>query len=347
MRPYPYKEYGESRGAGRRNNRRRSALAFRAGTLLLVGGGVLVALGFVSGRQAAFERAFLKQVAAFDGSASAGETLSAEAREKLQTVLRQGRPEARVEAAYELARWRDRASVGELVATMRDGSGVRRPCQIAHSLGRIGDPAALPALQEALDHPDNTDLRACAALAIGEIGDPSTLAFLLDRITDPELSEGSQASALIAVWDIASPAVIPDLRRIAATHPRNDLREMAAAAARALDSLTAAAPTEALLEELVGDRPWVRSGWILRQIERTWSVDGSATALNTFLRSRPELNRTETVWLTALLQHHRAWEAKTLRILAGSPQKTARWAAEIARSATSSHPSHPHSQAKL
>jgi len=292
-----------------------------------------VALGVVSGRQAAFERAFSKQVAAFEGSVSAEEKLSAEARAKLQTVLREGTPEARVDAARELARWRDRASVGELVAAMRDGSGVRRPCQIAHSLGRIGDPAALPALQEALDHPNNADLRACAAIAIGRIGDASTLAFLLDRITDPELSEGAQASALIAVWDIASPSAIPDLRRIATTHPRDDLREMAAAGARALGCLNAAAPTEALLEELVRNRPWVRSGWILRQIERTWSAEDSAAALNAFLRSRPELNRTEILWLTGLLQHHRAWEDETLRKLADSRRKIERWAAEIARSA--------------
>ena len=295
----------------------------------MLGAGALLVAGVAWSGGAAFERAFHQQVAAF-GAAS--ESLSAGERQQLQTVLREGAPEAKVEAARELAHWRDQASVGELIRAMQDGSGVRRPCQIAHALGRIGDPEALPALQVALDHPDNTDLRACAALAIGEIGDASALPFLIDRIERGSLTHASRVSALFAVWDIADLRALPDLQRIAQQHADPKIRHLAASASRALARLAADDPTQALLDELTSEAPWVRSDWVLRQLKRTWAGPSSVQTLNAFLRSRPELKRSKWLWLGALLEHHDAWEAETLAALAEFENVYARRLVAIANS---------------
>ncbi len=306
----------------------RSKRLVRVTLLATLGVSTLLVVGLVWNDAAAFERSFHERVASFGGVSEA--SLSAVERQRLQTILRQGAPEARVEAARELARWRDQASVGELVRSMQDGSGVRRPCQIAHALGRIGASEALPALREALDHPDNTDLRACAALAIGEIEDAAALPFLLDRIEREALSSGARASAVFAIWDIADPRALPDLKRIAGHHIDPDTRRLAASAARALACLEAKEPTRALLEELVSDAPWVRSDWVLRQLKRTWAGPSSSPALNAFLRSRPDLNRTEWLWLGALLERHQAWEAETLNTLTEFKKVDPRRLAEVA-----------------
>lgn len=51
---------------------------------------------------------------------------------------------------------------------------------------------------------------------------------------------------------------------------------------------------------------------------------------NAFLRSRPELKRSELVWLAGFLEYHDAWEAQTLRKLADSSRKPERWVVEVA-----------------
>ena len=90
--------------------------------------------------------------------------------------------------ASPVQRWRaaeqlgDRAAGGAtlaLVRAMRDEAGTRRPCLVAHCLGRVGDRRAVPALIAAVDHPSNADLRVCAAGALGEIGDPRAIGPLI------------------------------------------------------------------------------------------------------------------------------------------------------------------------
>ena len=111
-----------------------------------------------------------------------------------------------VQAAADAAPWVDR-----LVAEVADADpGVRR--QIAHVLGKVADPRAVPALGRLLEDPD-PDVVAKAAFALGQTKGPDALATLA-----AELGRGSalvRATVVTALGGLGADALDPVVARTA------------------------------------------------------------------------------------------------------------------------------------
>ncbi len=95
---------------------------------------------------------------------------------------------------------------------LADGDDAQRCCAV-RALGRIGDPAAVGRLIEALMDEDE-DVRADAAEALGRIGDERAAAALIDTLLqDP--SGDAKAYAIAALVRIGNADVVPVLRTLA------------------------------------------------------------------------------------------------------------------------------------
>ncbi len=98
----------------------------------------------------------------------------------------------RQQAARTLGRVGDPAAVPELIAALGDPErSVRR--EAAKALGSIQDERAVPALVKALGDPD-TNVRFYAAYALGEIKDPRAAATLVQVLRDPQWTVRDQAA---------------------------------------------------------------------------------------------------------------------------------------------------------
>jgi HEAT repeat protein len=94
-------------------------------------------------------------------------------------------------------------SAPDLEILARDGDAALRRRALM-SVGRVGDPAALPALVKALNDPDET-VRAAAAFAIGVLGAPGSSAPLVGMLKDPSpVIRGRAAEALGLLGDAAT-----------------------------------------------------------------------------------------------------------------------------------------------
>lgn len=133
------------------------------------------------------------------------------------------------------------------IEDLRAGTRSEREAAPAE-LAALGDPAAIPALAEALGD-ESWDVRLAAAEALVTLHDERATAALLALIADtpgsPPLSEvdlhvarGAFQAAIAALGAIGDPAAAPRLAEIAATDPWN---ENATAAAEALDAIGAPA----------------------------------------------------------------------------------------------------------
>jgi hypothetical protein len=115
----------------------------------------------------------------------------------------------RVQAAAWLARRGVRQAGPDIAASMKD-ERTHRPCQLAHSLGRLGDDRWVESLAEATGHPKNADLRMCATIALGKLGSPKAVGGLIDAHRRKAVGN----SAIMALGNIADPLALPYLRSV-------------------------------------------------------------------------------------------------------------------------------------
>ncbi|MDH6136501.1 HEAT repeat protein [Kitasatospora sp. MAA4] len=90
-----------------------------------------------------------------------------------------------------------------LIRMLASGGEQEAPAA-ADALGRLGDPAAIPALAEALT--DSNYLCSCAALALGRIGDPAAVPPLIGVLRDPDKFWVPRGAAAVALGDLGSAA---------------------------------------------------------------------------------------------------------------------------------------------
>lgn len=91
--------------------------------------------------------------------------------------------EVRVRAAHWLAARGLRETGDQIAASMTD-PGTRRPCQLAHSLGKLGDDQWVDELLVAANQPYNTDLRACALIGLTDIASTRAVDALIELTRD-------------------------------------------------------------------------------------------------------------------------------------------------------------------
>lgn len=255
--------------------------------------------------------------------------LSLHARARYQALLRSRDPASRWLAAADLARWQDRDSVARLVTAMRDDGGTRRTCVMAQALGAIGDPGAVPALLEAIQHPRNLDLRVCATHALADIGDERAIAPLMAKAENRELREDDRVSAMRALGDLARPEAAPVLRQIATSDPDERYRMIATAALRQIELMQAKDPVPALAEALNSPAYWIQRRWIIQKLGEHWDAQAAA-ALNQFV-CRTDAWTTDRIQAAALLLHRNALDEEVTRLLAISDRKENRWLANYVK----------------
>ena len=212
------------------------------------------------------------------------QALDAQEPRELIEQLFSAEPPERWSAAGKLAVWREPTALWPLVAAMQDDAGTRRTCLISQALGKLADPAAVPALIEAAQHPSNVDLRVCATHSLGQIGNDSAISFLAGRSADRSLGEGDRSVAISALGEIGSPLAVPVLKEIASSDARPMLRSFAASAIRQIGLLQGDAEKN-LLSALGDNSDWIQDDWTLRQLHHRWS-NCIAAGLNETLRAR-------------------------------------------------------------
>jgi HEAT repeat protein len=99
---------------------------------------------------------------------------------------------------------------------MRDPATLR-PCQLAKSLGELGDARYVSLLAAAATQTENADLRVCATIALGDLASSTALSALVDAYQ----RELVTTTALSSIGLIGDPSALPFLRSVAAS-PRND-----------------------------------------------------------------------------------------------------------------------------
>jgi len=130
--------------------------------------------------------------------------------------------EHRVEAAAWLASRGVQEAGPAIAASMKD-EGTYRPCQLAHSLGFLGDDRWVAPLADAIQDPRNADLRVCATIALGELGSAKAVDVLIGAHR-----QGTVGSlALTALSNIADPSALPYLHSVVQA-PRNKIERRAA-----------------------------------------------------------------------------------------------------------------------
>jgi len=136
--------------------------------------------------------------------------------EKQITLLQSPVSEQRVLAADWLASRGVRSSGARIAAAM-DDPATRRPCQLAKSLGSLGDPRWTDKLIDATQQTDNVDLQVCAMLALGELQPPRAVEALIEAYHH----DSAPWTALDALGRIADPAALAFLRSVVQS-PRNE-----------------------------------------------------------------------------------------------------------------------------
>jgi len=124
--------------------------------------------------------------------------------EALIAELKDPDPDVSADAAEELGKRKERRAVQPLIEMLR--SEGRTPA--AKALGKIGDPAAVDALLDALKD-DFSVLRKESAEALGLIGDPRAVNGLIPLLRDEE--EDVRYQAAWALGELKDPTAVPHL----------------------------------------------------------------------------------------------------------------------------------------
>ena len=170
--------------------------------------------------------------------------------------------EARVKAANWLAE-RGVRDASTYIATAMQDEQTRRPCQLAKSLGSLGDKQHADILVNATKQKDNVDLRVCATMALGELQSSDTINALIDVVRSGQAS----VSALRALGKIADPRSLDFLYSVA-QNPRNEYEKAAALKAiEATKIMMAPDPVPLLLQKIeVAAKNRRVDGWAVRKL---------------------------------------------------------------------------------
>jgi len=115
--------------------------------------------------------------------------------------LRSRNGEDRVRAARWLAARGVRDAGNEIAASMLD-PGTLRPCQLAHSLGHLGDERWVGELVAAANQTGNTDLRVCATMGLRSLASDQACEAIIDLARSGE-APGAAIEALGIIGDAA------------------------------------------------------------------------------------------------------------------------------------------------
>lgn len=205
--------------------------------------------------------------------------------------------EVRVQAADWLASHGVRSSGADIAAAM-DDPGTRRPCQLAKSLGELGDDRWADKLIAATRQRDNADLRVCAMIALGELQSPRAVEALVESYRNGAMS----TFALDALSRIADPTTLDLFKQIASTSPSKSERMTAALAIERIELLQQPDPAAALADRLehqaVGGPI---NEWTIRKLATFQDGRAVPTLREAFERTDQKEAR---VWLAAALLAH-------------------------------------------
>lgn len=206
--------------------------------------------------------------------------------------------EVRVRAARWLSVRGLRDTGDEIAASMAD-PGTQRPCQLAHSLGKLGDEQWVDDLLIAATQPENMDLRTCATIALADIASPRAV----DALIELTREDPSRVFAVRALGETGDRRALEHLRRLLDESRRTPNRRTIEIAIERVELLSQAHPWPDLVRrvEASADRGRIDE-WALRHLVRLndpRSIEPLARQLATPTHSR----RTHELLAAALLAH--------------------------------------------
>lgn len=229
--------------------------------------------------------------------------------------LRSRDGEERVRAADWLASRGVRDAGPQIAAAMAD-AGTWRPCQLAHSLGQLGDEQWVGTLVAAAKQPRNLDLQACATLALCEIASPSSVDALIDLCR----LDSSRSMALEALGRIGDLSALEFLRSVA-TSPRDETeRKVARRAVERIELMQRADPVPLLVARLETlGRGGRLETWAVRALARLHDARAIPALLDAL--RHPQISTNERIVAAAgLLAHGEAGAAALQQIVDNQPQ---------------------------
>lgn len=172
--------------------------------------------------------------------------------------------EQRVRAAHWLAARGVRHAGDEIAASMAD-PGTRRPCQLAHSLGKLGDEQWIDELLVAAMQPSNTDLRSCATLALTDIASAKAI----DALIELTSKDPSRVFAVRALGEAGDARALEHLRMLRDRAANSTHRRVAEMAIERVELLSQADPVPDLLRRIENGANGGRiDEWALRHVAR-------------------------------------------------------------------------------
>jgi len=160
-------------------------------------------------------------------------------------LLRRGQGEQRIEAARWLASHGVREAAGPIARAMEDPL-TTRPCQLAHSLGRLGDGRWSDQLVRAANQSYNRDLQICATIGLKKLASRQTVEALIDLAQHGT----ARTTAIEALGVIGDARATPDLREIVNSSTNRFERRAARTALQRIERLNRKDPVPALLARL-------------------------------------------------------------------------------------------------
>ncbi len=222
--------------------------------------------------------------------------------------------EQRVRGADWLASRGVRGAGPEIAAAMAD-EGTLRPCQLAHSLGRLGDDRWIGTLLDAANNPRNADLRACATTALGDIASPTSVDALIELCR----TGSTRSGALYALGRIGDPSALGFLRSVAAS-PGDELeRGIALRAIERIGLMERADPVPGLIARVRAyDRRERLEPWAVRKLAELH--DARAIPALQYVLRNPQLTTGDRIVAAAgLLAHGEEGAAALQRVVESQP----------------------------
>jgi len=217
--------------------------------------------------------------------------------------------EVRVRAARWLAARGLRASGDQIAASMAD-PGTLRPCQLAHSLGKLGDDQWVDELLVAAKQRSNADLRTCAAIALTHIASSRAIDALIDLTRD----DPSRMFAVRALGEAGDPQALEHLRWLRRRAAKPSQRMTIELAIERVELLAQPDPQPDLIQRVERSAREERvDDWALRHLARR--ADSRSVEPLAGLLSAPEYDRrTRELLAAAILAHGGDGRAALARI---------------------------------
>jgi len=212
--------------------------------------------------------------------------------------LRSDMSEQRVEAARWLASRGISEAGDEIVACLSD-TRTLRPCQLAHSLGKLGGDRWAGELLAAANQTDNRDLQSCAAIGLTYLASSRAVQGLIDVTRD----DPSRMFAIEALGEIGDPRALDHLRRLRERAMSPSQRRTITTAIERIGTLSQPDPIPDLLSRVTRSAQDQRiDTWALRHIARI--ADGRSVATLARLFKAPAISRDSRDKLAAALLSH-------------------------------------------